>query len=216
MNIIILGPQGSGKGTQAELLAQKFNLEHIDIGGTLRELAKIKTPFGEKIQKIINVEKSLVPDEILNDILKLKVNSLSREQRIVFDGVPRTLKQAEFLDNLLLESGRKIDKVFFVNISANETMKRISKRWMCQKCKSILIMGRDIKSAANKCPRCGGNVYQREDDTPEGVKKRLATFQKETMPVIKYYRGKGILAEIDGKGEIKEVFNKIVKLFENV
>lgn len=211
MNLIVLGPQGSGKGTQAELLAKKYNLEHIDIGGTLRQVAKMRTPFGEKIQKIINVEKSLVPDEILNDILKLKINSLPREQGIIFDGVPRTLSQAEFLDNLLLEAGRKIDKVFFVNIPEGETMKRISKRWMCEKCKSILIMGEDIESGTDKCPGCGGNVYQREDDTPEGVKKRLAIFQKETMPVAEYYKEKNKLVEINGEQEVTDVFNEIVK-----
>jgi adenylate kinase len=210
MNIIILGPQGSGKGTQAELLSQKLSHEHIDIGGSLRRLAKMNSPIGKKIQNLINVQKALIPDEILNEILKIKINSLPKNMGIAFDGVPRTLEQAKYLENILLESGRKIDRVFFVNISEEETMNRISKRWNCEDCKSILIMGKDVKSEKDKCPKCGGNIFQREDDTEEGVRKRLEIFKKETMPVVDYFKEKGLLNEVNGQREVEKVFGDIL------
>lgn len=216
MNIIILGPQGSGKGTQAELLAQKFNLEHIDMGGTLRELAKMDTPLGKEIHKTINVNKGLIPDGLLKEMLRLKFGSLPREEGIVLDGAPRTLEQAKFLESLLQEYGKKIDKVFFVNISEKESINRISKRWNCDKCKAILIMGKDIKRDKEKCPKCQGDIFQREDDTEKGVKKRLEVFRRETMPVVEYYREKGILAEINGEQEVEKVFEEINKYLSGI
>jgi adenylate kinase len=214
MNIIILGQQGSGKGTQAEMLAQKYNLEHLDVGGTLRELSKMDTPLGKEIYSILNVSKSLIPDEILFKVLRLKLSSLPREQGIIFDGAPRNLEQAKYLEILLKEFGKKIDKVFFINISEDESLKRISSRWMCDKCKAILIMGKDIKNPAEQCPKCEGSIRQRKDDTPEGVKKRLAVFEKETLPVVEYFREKELLIEVDGERDIKKVFSDIEKNIE--
>lgn len=211
MNIIILGQQGSGKGTQAEMLAQKYNLEHLDIGGTLRELSKMDTPLGKEIFDILNVAKSLIPDEILFKVLRLKLSSLPREQGVIFDGAPRNLEQAKYLEILFKEFGKKIDKVIFINISEAESLRRISSRWMCDKCRAILIMGHDIKKPADKCPKCGGCIKQRKDDTPEGVKKRLAVFKKETLPVVEYFQKKGLLIEVDGENPIEKVFSDIEK-----
>lgn len=209
MNIIILGQQGSGKGTQAEMLAKKYNLEHLDIGGTLRELSKMDTPLGKEIYNILNVAKSLISDEILFKVLRLKLSSLPREQGVIFDGAPRNLEQAKYLEILFGEFGKKIDKVIFINISDDESLRRISSRWMCEKCKAILIMGKDIKNPVDKCPKCGGCIKQREDDTPEGVRKRLAVFRKETLPVVEYFREKGLLIEVGGEKPIEEVFQNI-------
>lgn len=211
VNIIILGPQGSGKGTQAEMLAKKFGLEHIDMGKTLREAAKRDTPIGKEIYRIQNVTKTLVPSRILKEVLGIKLNSLPREQGALFEGVPRTVDQAEYFTEALQESGRKIDAVFYINIPEEESLERIAKRWTCKKCGLPLIMGKDIKSEKDKCPKCGGEIYQRVDDTPEGVKKRLEVFREETLPVIEYFRQKEILIEIDGKPSIEEVSNNILE-----
>lgn len=211
MNIIILGQQGSGKGTQAERLAKKYNLEHLDIGGTLRELSKMDTPLGKEIYNILNVAKSLISDEILFKVLRLKLSSLPREQGVIFDGAPRNLEQAKYLEILSKEFGKKIDKVVFINISEAESLRRISSRWMCGKCRAILIMDKDIKNPADKCPKCGGGIKQREDDTPEGVRKRLAVFKKETLPAVEYFREKGLLIEVDGEKPIEKVFQNIEK-----
>lgn len=211
MNIIILGPQGSGKGTQAEQLAQKFNLEHVDMGKILRRIAKLDTPLGKEVYRIQNVTKTLVPSRILLEVLSVKLNSIPREQGIVFDGVPRTVEQSEYLEKALEENGKKIDAFVLINIPEEESIKRISKRWTCKKNQHPLIMGVDVKSEKDKCPIDGSEIFQRIDDSPEGVKKRLEVFHNETMPVIGHFQKKGILIEIDGMGSIEEVSEKIFK-----
>lgn len=210
MNIIILGQQGSGKGTQAELLAEKFDLIHIDMGKTLREVAKSDTPLGQEVYDIQNITKTLVPSRILREVLHLKLGSIPREQGIVFDGVPRTMNQAEYIEEALLEFGRKVDKVVFINIQGEESIKRISKRWVCEKCKAIFTIGKDIKNEKDGCLKCGGKIEQRIDDTIEGIKKRLQVFEEETMPVINYFKKQDLLIEVDGAQEIKKVFSDIL------
>jgi adenylate kinase len=211
MNIVILGQQGSGKGTQAELIAQKFDLEHIDMGKALREVARQDTPLGKEIYEIINIENSLVPSRILREILSLKLASIPQKRGIIFDGVPRTMEQVQYLEEELLSQGRSVDRVFFISIPKDESIRRISMRRVCGSCKAILIMGKDLKSKEEKCPKCGGAVSHREDDTPKGIKKRLEVFEKETRPVIDYYKKKNVLIEIDGQKPIKEVFGQIAK-----
>lgn len=209
MNIIILGPQGSGKGTQAQLLAEKYQLAHVDVGKALRAVSKQKTELGKAVYQILNVTHSLVPDEILKKVLGMEIQSLPREQGIVLDGAPRKLGQAIFLEEIFQEFGRKVDKVFFVNIPEEITVERISKRWVCQKCGAILIMGKDVQSSQGKCPICDGEIKQRADDTKEGVHKRLEIFQAETMPAINYYREQGRLVEINGNQSMEKVFKEI-------
>lgn len=211
MNIIILGQQGSGKGTQAEILAQKFDLVHIDMGKTLREVAKADTPLGREIYAIQNVTKTLVPSRILREVLHFKLGSIPREQGIIFDGVPRAIDQAEYIEEALLEFGRKIDTVFFINISEEEAIERISKRWICKGCRAVFIMGKDVKSEQDKCPQCSGELMQRADDTVSGIKKRLQVFNLETMPVINYFKEKGLLVEIAGEQSVEKVSEEIVK-----
>jgi len=188
MNLIILGPQGSGKGTQAEKLSQKFDLEHIDMGKFLREVALLDTPLGKEIHEIINIKKELVSDKILQEVIHLKIMGLPCEQGIVFDGVPRNINQLEYFETVLKEAGRKIDKTVLINLSEKESLERISKRRICEKCKKVFIFGKDIQSMEEKCNSCGGKIIQRIDDSEEGVKKRLKIFKEETMPIVEYYK----------------------------
>ena len=215
MNIVVLGPQGSGKGTQAEKLAEKFALEHIDMGKFLREVAKMDTPLGREVYDIQNVTKTLVPSRILEEVFTIKLNSVPREQGIVFDGFPRNRDQAEYFEKAVREFGRKLDKIIYIKLSPEESVKRISKRWICGKCKSVFIMGKDIKSEKDKC-FCGGGLIQRIDDTPEGIKKRLQVFTEETLPVLDYFKGKGLVAEIDGDQSIEKVFEEILSKLKQV
>lgn len=210
MNFVVLGPQGSGKGTQAEKLAQKFNLEHIDMGKFLREVAVLDTSLGKEINEIINIRKELVSDKILKKVLHVKLADLPREKGIVFDGVPRNLQQSEYFENALLEFGRQIDKVFVINLSEEESVKRISIRRVCKRCKSIYILGKDIKNEKDKCPKCQGKIILRPDDSKEGVIKRLKIFEKETLPVIEFFRSKGLVAEINGDQTQEKVFKEIL------
>lgn len=216
MNIIILGQQGSGKGTQAELLARKFNLEHFDTGRNLRQVARMNTPLGHETNEIINVKKELVPTRILKKVMRIKVASFSREQGIVFDGIPRNLEQAQYFMEILKEYGRKVDQVYFVNIPEEESLERISKRWVCENCKKVLIMGKDVLTEKDVCPDCKGGIFQRVDDTPDGVRKRLKVFAEETMPVVNFFKEKNILTEINGKQPIEKVFQDIVESMQKL
>jgi adenylate kinase len=216
MNIIVLGPQGSGKGTQAEMLAKKFSLEHIDMGKSLREVAKQDTPLGKEIYHIQNVTNTLVPTRILREVLHLKINSLPREQGILFEGVPRTRDQQKYFEEEIQNSGRKIDAVIFINIPEEETVKRISKRWVCKKHQHILIMGKDVQGEEGKCPIDGSDIFQRTDDTPAGIKKRLQVYRKETMPVVEDYRKRNLLFEIDGRPGIDEVSKSILEKLKTI
>lgn len=216
MNVIVLGKAGSGKGVQSEILAKKFSLEHIDMGRTLRDFSQKEDAIGKEIYAIQNVEKTLVPSRILREVLHLKIGSFSREQGIVFDGVPRTMDQQQYLEEALQEFGRKIDKVFFIDISEPESIRRISRRWNCDHCGKILIMGKDIKKETDVCPFCQGIITRREDDTPEGIKKRLEVFQKETMPVLEYFKRKGLLVELNGEKTVEEVSQEILKQMPNL
>jgi len=168
MNLVILGPQGSGKGTQAELISKKYSLAHIDMGKTLRRIAKLDTPLGREIYRIQNVTKTLVPSEILKEVLNVKLNSFSREQGIVFEGVPRTEDQREYVEEILRESGRKIDAAVFINLPENESLERIEKRRTCKQCGRPLILGHDVKTGATNARNAaekffkGKTILQRE------------------------------------------------------
>jgi adenylate kinase len=211
MNIIVLGPQGSGKGTQAERLAEKFDAEHIDMGKFLREVAKMDTVLGREVYEIQNVTKTLVPSRILEEVFTIKLNAISREKNIVFDGFPRNLDQAKYFEKALYEFGRKVDSVAYINLSEKEAYERISKRRICEKCKKIYILGKDIKDEQEKCVDCGGKIIQRIDDTKEGVVKRLEVYRQETIPVIEYFKKQDKVIEIDGAQTVEKVFEEILK-----
>ena len=126
------------------------------------------------------------------------------------------MDQAEYFDKAVSESGRKIDKVIYVNISEEETVKRISKRWICEKCKKVLIKGKDIKSEKESCPDCQGKIIQRIDDTPEVIRKRLKVFQNETIPVIEHYKKQEKLTEVNGEQTIEKVFEGILAKLKDI
>ncbi len=210
MNIIIFGPQGSGKGTQAEKLAERLDAEHIDMGKFLREVAKMPTPLGQEVWQIQNVTKTLVPARILEEVFTIKLNSLPREKSIVFDGFPRNADQTQYFEKAMSEFGRQTDAAILINLSEEESLKRISKRLLCSKCKKVFIMGKDIQSVEEKCSECGGKIIQRTDDTKEGIITRLKVFKEETLPVVEYYKDQQKLIEISGNQSIEAVFDDIL------
>ena len=210
MNIVIFGPQGSGKGTQAEKLAEHFDAEHIDMGKFLREVANLDTPLGKEIWQIQNVTKTLVPARILEEVFTIKLNSIPREKSIVFDGFPRNIDQTQYFEKAMNEFGRSVDAAIYIKLTKEESFQRISKRFLCSKCKKVFIMGVDIRSKDETCQDCGGKIIQRTDDTEEGIAKRLQVFEEETKPVIEYYAGQDKLIEIDGAGTIEEVYGNIL------
>ncbi|NTU66406.1 MAG: adenylate kinase [Candidatus Moranbacteria bacterium] len=215
MNIVILGPQGCGKGTQAEMLAEKFDLEHFDMGKSLRRVAEEDTPLGKEIWEIQNVSRTLVPKRIMQEVFALKMNSIPREQGVVFDGMPRNLDQALYFEEAVREFGRKIDRIIVISITPEESVARISKRRVCEKCKKGYVFGVDVAEDDVECGVCGGKIIQRTDDTKEGVLKRLKVYHDETLPVIEHFKDKGLVSEIDGSGDENEVFDSILETILN-
>lgn len=206
MNIVILGPQGSGKGTQAHILAEEFDLAHIEMGLLLRNIAKEDSELGKKIDTIVNQRKELAPDEVVYSVLRESIEKIPQEKGIIFDGVPRRLEQIENVEKILSDYGRKIDAVVYISLPFEESVERITKRFGCVSCGAHLIMKEDVHSLEDKCPKCGGKISQRKDDTLEGITKRLNIFYKDTMPVIEYYKKNDLLYEVDGQRNVESVY----------
>jgi adenylate kinase len=199
MKIVIMGPQGSGKGTQADLISKRFSIPHIDTGSLLREHIAKKTEIGKIIEKPM-MKGELVPPEAVDKIIKLRLEEPDAKKGFVIDGYPRQLEQAEFLDTVT-----DIDAVIVVDIPEDISVKRISGRRTCRKCAAVF--GPDAK----KCAECGGELFQRKDDTPEIVKERLKHYREETEPLVEYYKPREIVHVIDGTGTVEEVFKLIMQ-----
>jgi len=214
MNIVILGPQGCGKGTQAELLKEKFDLFHIEMGQALREVAKDESELGKMVDEVINVKRELVSNDLVEEVLLNALQKNSDQRDIILDGAPRRLDQIVLIEKVLEKKGKKLDKVIHINIPETDSVLRISKRFDCVDCGTRLILGKDIKNITDRCHECGGAIEQRADDTPDGVRKRLAIFRDETLPVINHYRQTGKLLEIDGTKTPEKVFQEMVKELE--
>jgi adenylate kinase len=209
MNIIIFGPQGSGKGTQAEKIAEKYNLSHIETGQIFRDMAKEDSPLGRKV-KALNEEKEMVPDDITVNVLRDYLKRTPSEIGVILDSAPRTMGQIEPVEKLMREHGRIIEKAIYITLPYEESVARISRRYLCATCSKHLVLGRDVKTVSEGCPVCGNQIMQRADDTPDGIKKRLDIFYSVTMPVVEEYRKKGNLIEVDGSQEMEKVFEDII------
>ena len=215
INIIIMGPQGSGKGTQARMLAEKFDLQIFETGSVLRKIAGEDTEIGRKINEIMHVKGNIIPWDIMKEkILGQKLDELDEDRGIIFDGTPRIIEEAEFWEKKLKEVNRKIDYVFYINIPKERSVKRLSVRKVCRKNNHPLIVGKDIKEEDTKCPICGSEVYRREDDTPEKILKRLQWSKELLSPVIEYYKNKGLFIEINGDNAIEEVNQEVLGKME--
>jgi adenylate kinase len=207
MNIIIFGPQGSGKGTQAKLVSEKFNLFYFQSGEFLREKAK----SDPRVDEIINQRGEMIPDEemflLLKNYLTEKLPSLDN---FIMDGYPRSLKQYELLSAWLKEKGGKIDIAILLSISDAESVRRLSARIVCEKCGTIYNLITN-PPPGGKCV-CRGNLVQRPDDTPEAIKKRLADYHAVTSPLIEVLKKEGILVEVDGERPIEVIFQDLVEI----
>ncbi|HAV11016.1 MAG TPA: adenylate kinase [Candidatus Moranbacteria bacterium] len=209
-NFLIFGPQGSGKGTQADILAEKFNLVHIETGQIFRDMALADSELGRKIWDL-NEKKEMVPDDITLEVLRFHLEKVSVEKGVIIDSAPRTPGQVAGVEKMLKEIGRDIDSAIYITLPYEESVERITKRFACQSCKKHFVLGKSILSQDDPCQECGGKIIQRTDDTPEGIRKRLDTFYEITVPVIEYYREKGILIEVDGRGSVSQVSDEITK-----
>lgn len=201
MNIILLGPQGSGKGTQAKFLAEKLGLFYIEMGAILRETAKENSQLNE----IVNQKGGLVPDELTLTVLKDKLEKEKPDlTNLLFDGFPRSVKQYELLKEWFSQKGVKIDKVLLLEIGEQETIRRLSARRICSQCGNVYNLITNPPTNGGKCS-CGGELIQRQDDTPEAIKNRLALYNEVTTPLVDLLEKEGLLIRVDGERPIDTI-----------
>lgn len=213
LTVIVLGPQGAGKGTQADLLTERHHLVHLETGAILRSIAAQKrNPFGQRVASYID-KGILVPFSWVLKLLDQRLRQIPLRTGIVIDGSPRRLPEALSLLKLLRKHHRNVSHVFFVTVSKKETITRLSKRWVCTKCSRSLVMGKDVKKPSDQCPYCGGPIKRRADETPTAIARRLAIYEKDTRPVVRYFRKQQLLSRINGKQPIKDVYRDINSIF---
>ncbi|MDI3546786.1 MAG: adenylate kinase [Halanaerobiales bacterium] len=213
MNLIILGLPAAGKGTQAKKISQEYNLTHISTGDILRKAATEKSLFGKEIKKYLDAGE-LVPDEMAIGIVKEKLLKEDLDAGVVFDGFPRTPKQAEALTEILAELGKKLDLAIYIKADEAEIIRRISGRRVCRDCGASYHLDYNPPEKERVCDRCGGKLIQRSDDQEETVKKRIRLHSKLLAQLISYYEEKAILKTVLSKGGIEEVFARIKEIIE--
>jgi len=207
MNIIIFGPPGAGKGTQSDKIASKYQLFKISTGDLLRNEIKKKTLLGKKIEKIVN-SGTFVSDNVINDLIEKIVSDKKYKNKIIFDGYPRNIQQAKNLNALLKKHEQKIDLVISLKISSDLTVKRITGRLVCSKCGNIFNKFFNPPPSNLTCCK-DGTLKRRSDDNVKTVKKRYATYENLTKPLLDYYSKSGLLKSIAGENKIEEIAAKI-------
>lgn len=201
MKLVIMGMQGSGKGTQAKLIEKELGIKHISTGDILRIEAKKETGLGKQIASLIN-SGNMVPDDMIYSMIKDHL-----QDNFILDGFPRTLKQAEMLDRNF-----KIDKAIYLMISDDEAMRRMAGRKQCRSCRTIY--GVDSEIRGSKCEKCEGELFVREDDKPAAIMRRIQLYKIETEPLLEHYREKGIFEAVDGERPVEIIFEDIRKLLK--
>ncbi|QED23087.1 adenylate kinase family protein [Candidatus Deianiraea vastatrix] len=219
MNVVLIGAPGTGKGTQGDLLKVDFNLLKISLGDILREYRKDEqNPLSQQINSLLDTGK-LLPDEVINKVAQDFVEKHTPHLRgLMFDGYPRSIGQAEFLDKMLLEKGEKIDKAIMLDVKLDDLISRLQNRYTCKGCGAIYNSKTNATSVEGVCDVCGGLDFSiRKDDGEIGViQTRFEEFHAKTMPVIGYYENQGKLEKIDAKGDIEKVYSDIIKAVKGV
>ncbi|MCM1047325.1 MAG: adenylate kinase [Clostridiales bacterium] len=213
MKIIMLGAPGAGKGTQAQMIADKYNIPHISTGDIFRENVKNGTELGIEAKKYMD-KGLLVPDELTVKILLDRVAKDDCKNGYVLDGFPRTIPQAEVLDNALNELGEKIDYAINVDVPDTNIIRRMSGRRACLSCGATYHIEHVPPKKEGICDKCGKELVQRDDDKEETVKNRLEVYHKQTQPLIEFYTKKGVLKTVDGTVDMKDVFTAITTILE--
>ncbi|MCR5604330.1 MAG: adenylate kinase [Lachnospiraceae bacterium] len=214
MKIIMLGAPGAGKGTQAKMIAEKYGIPHVSTGDIFRANIKNQTELGMEAKKYMD-QGLLVPDELTVKILLDRVAKDDCKNGYVLDGFPRTIPQAEVLDKAVAELNESIDFAINVDVKDESIIKRMSGRRACLKCGATYHIEHIPPKQEGICDSCGSELVLRDDDKPETVKKRLSVYHEQTQPLIDYYSKKGILREVNGSQDMKDVFNAIVTILDS-
>jgi len=213
VQLVLLGPPGAGKGTQARLLQDKFHIPQIASGDLLRAAVRARTKLGLEAKRFME-RGSLVADELVLKLVNARLAKPDAQSGFILDGFPRTVSQAETLDQELAAGGRKIRQVIALSVSDEEIIKRISGRRTCRNCGAMYHLMYDPPRNPGLCDKCNGELYQREDDAEATVRMRLEVYAAETRPLLDYYQRRGILAQIDGSGAPEEIQNKIISALD--
>ncbi len=209
MYIIMLGPPGAGKGTQADMLSRQTNLPHVASGDLFRQALEKRTPIGLLAKSYMD-KGELVPDEITVKMILERIDQPDCASGCLLDGFPRTLQQARALDKALKERGKGIDRAIYIEVPDDVLLKRLNQRWLCRACQAPYHMASSPPRAAGKCDRCGGELYQRPDDRQDTVKERLGVFFAQTVPILDYYQKQGKLIKVNGSLGMQEVAREIM------
>lgn len=205
MYILLMGPPGAGKGTQAERLINDFKLPHISTGDMFRAAVKAGTAMGKEAKKYMDAG-GLVPDEVTIGIVREGLAKPECAKDFMLDGFPRTLEQAVALDKIMADMGKKLDCVLNISVPDSELVGRVTGRWLCKDCGATYHVKFNPSKVAGKCDKCGGSLYQRDDDKAETVKNRLEAYHAQTEPLFDYYKKAGIYKEVNGLQDIDKVY----------
>lgn len=208
MNIILMGLPGAGKGTQADSIVEKYDTPHISTGDMFRAAISEGTELGLKAKSYMD-QGALVPDEVTIGIVRERLSKPDCENGFLLDGFPRTVPQAEALDELLAEMGRKIEHVINIEVDPEELVKRLTGRRICKVCGTSYHLQFNPPKVEGVCDKDGGELYQREDDNPETVKNRLEVNMTQTAPLLDFYKATGVLSNINGQQDIQNVFKDL-------
>lgn len=208
--VVLLGPPGAGKGTQAKLLQERFAACQISTGDILRKAVAEQTPLGKQASNYIN-RGALVPDSVIVNLVAERLREKDCEPGFILDGFPRTIPQAENLDAILKKMGLNLNCVLSVQVPEKIIIERLAGRRTCKNCGALSHVIFDPQKRAGVCDRCGGELYQRDDDREETVANRLKVYESQTAPLVSYYRDRGLLTEIDGVGKIDEIRSRVTQ-----
>ena len=214
MNVVLLGAPGAGKGTQAAKMAGEFALPHISTGDIFRKAVSDGTPLGLEAKRYMDAGE-LVPDEVTIGIVKERLAQPDCANGFILDGFPRTVPQADALENALGSMGTALDAVILVDVPKEALVDRLTARRQCRACGRIYNVHGDMPANPEVCDACGGDVYQRADDTVETVTNRLDVYERNTQPLIDYYRGKGLLRTVEGDRDVDAVFADVAAIMRD-
>ena len=213
MNLILLGPPGAGKGTQAQRMVDRYHIPQISTGDILRAAVKESTPLGMKAKGFMD-QGQLVPDEIVIGIIEERLKAKDCNAGFILDGFPRTIPQAEALQPILTRIGKKIDYVINIEVDPEELVRRLTERRTCKNCGAMFHILFQPPKKEEICDRCGGTLYQRADDKEETIRTRLKEYEKQTAPLIQYYQGKKTIRSVQGLGGPDQIFDQITRLLD--
>src|SRR4030066_693583 len=207
MRLVLLGAPGAGKGTQAKKLTEKYRIPQISTGDILRKAVADGTPLGKEA-KVIMDKGELVPDKIVLGLVEERVKQNDCKKGYILGGLPRNTAQAEALDKMLNDLRMPLDSALSVDVPKDDLMKRLTGRRTCKKCQQLINVYFSTSKKDGVCDKCDGELFQRDDDKEETIKKRLDVYEAQTAPLIDYYKKKGMLKSISGTGSIEDIFSK--------